>query len=156
MNRTLNSLIVPAVALIGIALTHPAQAALGGSVDSVSADVHAMRGQLVSTPMVQYDVHQIIAGSLTINEYVTRSGQVFAITWQGPTPPNLQQLLGQYFSRFQSAAATAHQNSPGIHRQLVLSEPDLVIQASGRLRAFHGIAYLPALVPAGVSISELQ
>ena len=156
MMLTLRRLAIPATLALGAALATPALGALGGGVDSVASDQQAMRGQLVATPYVQYDVHQIVSGSLTVNEYVNRAGQVFAITWQGATPPNLQQLLGSYFTRFQSAATAAHQINPGIHRQLLISQADLVVQAAGRLRDFRGIAYLPALLPAGVSLSELQ
>ena len=137
-------------------LSGPAQAALGGSIDTVTGDTSALRGQLRSTGFVAYDMHQISSGELVVNEYATRSGQVFAITWHGPAPPNLQLLLGAYFERFRSAAAAAHQANPGIHRVFTLTQPDLVIRSAGRLRAFGGMAYLPALVPAGVSVDQLQ
>lgn len=141
---------------LGHALAGPVWAALGGSTDSVSADANTLRGQLVSTPMAAYDLHQISTGAVVINEYVTRSGRVFAVTWRGPIPPNLRQLLGDYFARFQSAALAAHQVSAGIHRQLSIAQSDLVVQSSGRLRSFRGLAYLPSLLPTGVSVSELQ
>jgi hypothetical protein len=153
---------LPALALLAtllassLLLAGPARAALGGSVDSVTADTSALRGQLRTTGFVDYDMHQISAGQLVVNEYVTRAGQVFAITWHGPTPPNLQQLLGTYFARFQGAAAAAHQANPGIHRVFTLTQSDLVIRQAGRLRAFGGVAYLPALVPSDVSIDQLQ
>jgi Protein of unknown function (DUF2844) len=137
-------------------LASPARAALGGSADSVGADRAVMHGQLRSTPFIAYDQHQITIGSLVVNEYVTRAGQVFAITWKGPTPPDLRQLLGTYFPRMQTAADAEHRAHPGMHRQFALVQSDLVIVNTGRLRDFHGIAYLPALVPAGVSVSELQ
>jgi hypothetical protein len=133
-----------------------AHAALGGTVDSITADTGVLRGQLRSTGFVDYDMHQISSGQLVVNEYATRAGQVFAITWHGPLPPDLQQLLGTYFPRFQSAAAAAQQANPGVHRVFNLAQSDLVIRTIGRLRAFGGIAYLPALVPSDVSIDQLQ
>ncbi len=145
---TLGSLLVSA-----ILVTTPALAALGGATDSVSADNAVLHGQLRSTPFVEYDQHQISTGALLVNEYVSRTGQVFAVTWQGPVPPNLQQLLGAYFGRVQSAAAAAHR--PGMHHQFTLVQSDLVVINTGHLRAFRGIAYLPALVPQGVSVSQL-
>jgi hypothetical protein len=150
--------VLPALMVLGAlaAPAPPAQAALGGTVDSVSADNTALRGQLRATPFVQYDVQEITTGALTVREYVTRSGQVFAVSWQGPVPPDLRQLLGTYFGRFQGAAAAAHRANPGIHRHFALAQSDLVVQSDGRLRAFHGLAYLPALLPDGVSVSELQ
>jgi hypothetical protein len=133
-----------------------ALAALGGDTASVAADRIAFAAQLRSTATLQYDVHEIDSGAQTVREYVTRQGQVFAVTWQGALQPNLRQLLGQYFPRFQSAAAAAHQQSPGQHRQFQLTQPDLVILSSGRLRNFHGIAYLPTLMPAGVTTDQLR
>jgi hypothetical protein len=155
----MRSLAVVALFVLSLAcslLSQPARAALGGGVDSVNADTGAMRGQLRSTGFVDYDLHQISSGDLVVNEYATRAGQVFAITWHGPAPPNLQQLLGTYFGRFRGAALAAHQANPGIHRVFTLAESDLVIRSAGRLRAFAGVAYLPALVPADVAVDQLQ
>jgi Protein of unknown function (DUF2844) len=134
----------------------PARAALGGSAASVTADSALMRAVPRSTSLVQYDVQQIQSGDLTVREYVTRQGQVFAVTWQGPEMPNLQQLLGDYFGSFKAAAVAAHRSYPGIHRQLSITRSDFVLLSSGRMRDFHGLAYVPALVPAGVSVSALQ
>jgi hypothetical protein len=155
--RSWPSVLLTAALFAAVALgSHPAWAALGGGVDSVSADTNAMRGELRSTGFVNYDLHQISSGELVVNEYVTRAGQVFAITWHGPVPANLQQLLGSYFPRFQSAATAAHTAQPGVHRAFALTQSDLVVRSAGRLRAFGGIAYLPALVPSGVSVEQLQ
>src|SRR5262249_55780786 len=126
----------------GLALSSSALAALGGSVDSVAADRTALAAQLRSTAMLQYDVHEIDSGTLTVREYVTRTGQVFAVSWDGPVPPDMHQLLGEYFPRFYQAANAAHEANPGMHRQFSSIESDLVIQSNGRLRAFHGVAYL--------------
>ena len=141
---------------VALAASWPTLAALGGDVGSVAADRTAFAAQLRTTATVQYDVHEISSGAQTVHEYVTRQGQVFAVTWQGAVPPNMRQLLGEYFPRFQSATVAAHQQSPGQHRQFALAQPDLVIQSRGRMRDFHGIAYLPGLVPAGVLIEQLQ
>ena len=137
-------------------ITTTAQAALGGSADSVASDGSALRGQLRSTAFVNYDVQEIDTGALAVREYLTRAGRVFAVSWQGPTLPDLQQLLGTYFGEFQTQVAAARVNNAGIHRQLLIDEPDLVVASAGRLRDFFGIAYVPGLVPAGVSVGELQ
>ncbi len=128
---------------ISLAIASPAHAALGGDAVSVSADRDAFAGELRSIASVQYDLHEITSGALVVHEYVTRQGQVFAVTWQGPTPPDLRQLLGEYFPRFSSATVAAHQASPGVHRQFSIAQPDLVIQSSGRLRSFRGLG-IPA------------
>jgi hypothetical protein len=143
-------------ACIALASSSAALAALGGDAGSVATDRVMFAAQLRSTATLQYDVHEISSGAQTVHEYVSRQGQVFAVTWQGSVPPNLRQLLGEYFGRFQSAAVVAHQQSPGQHRQFNLAQPDFVILSSGRLRNFRGIAYLPTLLPAGVTAEQLQ
>jgi hypothetical protein len=136
-------------------LQAPAAAHLGGDADSVTVDRDALHAQLRSTPMQQYDRHEISTASGTlVREYVTRQGTVFAVTWRGPLPPDLRQLFGKYYEQYQSTAAA--QPRPGMHRQLNIAGPDLVVQATARLRAFGGRAYLPGLVPAGVSVADLQ
>ena len=151
---------IAAASALGLALQLlcqvPAFANLGGDAQTVSTDRAVMRGQLRSTLMQQYDLHEISTdGGTVVHEYVTRQGKVFAITWSGPMPPNLQQLFGSYFEQYRSAAAASAQIHPGMHRQLSIAQPDFVVQSLGRLRAFHGKAYIPSLVPAGVSVANL-
>jgi hypothetical protein len=134
-----------------------ALAALGGDVGSLSTDRESVQGQLQSTPMRQYVLHQITASSGTlIREYETLQGRIFAVSWRGPMPPDLQQLFGSYYDQFQAAAAASAQAHPGMHRQISISQPDFMMQALGRLRSVHGKAFVPSLVPAGVSVAELQ
>ncbi len=142
-----------ALALLPALMPLPAWAHLGGDVASVQADTAALRARIRTTPTVQYDVHEISNDGLVVHEYSTRQGQVFAVTWQGPYKPDLHQLLGSYFAAFQNAASQQH---AGSHRAFALSRPDLVIESTGRMRGFRGVAYLPALVPEGVSVPQLQ
>src|SRR5579863_2828063 len=136
-------------------LQAPATAHLGGDVDSVSADRDALHAQLHSTPMQLYDRHDITTtGGGVVHEYSTRQGTVFALTWQGQLPPDLGQLFGNYYKQYQDAAA-AH-SRPGMHRQLNIANQDFVVQSAGRMRSFRGKAYVPSLVPAGVSVADLQ
>ena len=138
-----------------LVLQAPAKAHLGGDVDSVSVDRDVMHAQLRSTPMQLYDMHEITsAGGGVVHEYSTRQGTVFALTWQGQLPPDLEQLFGNYYKQYQDAAA-AH-SRPGMHRQLSIANPDFIVESSGRMRSFRGKAYVPSLVPAGVSVADLQ
>jgi hypothetical protein len=148
--RALSALAATSLAV----LSGPASAALGGDVASVRADTVQIRGQLVSTEMTAYTQHDITTGPNTIvHEYISRAGKVFAVTWRGPLPPNLPQLFGDYFETYRSAAIA--QSHPGNHRHVSIVQPDFVVQALGRLRAFQGTAYVPSLVPAGVNIADL-
>lgn len=133
----------------------PAFAALGGDVRSVNADRSVMAGQLVSTSMQQYDLHEITtSGGTLIREYMTPQGKVFAVTWRGAFPPNLQQLFGSYYEQYQGSVDA--NTIVGMHRMLSIRQTDFVVQALGRMRAFHGKAYVPSLVPSGISVAALQ
>jgi hypothetical protein len=141
--------------LAALLLSVPAAAHLGGDADSVDNDRQVFQAQLHSVPMQQYNLHEIRAQSGTrLHEYETRAGTIFAVTWQGPLPPDLRQLFGDYYSRYQAAAAAIHR--PGMHRQLNIAGPELVVQSTARPRAFMGLAYIPSLVPPGVSIADLK
>jgi hypothetical protein len=131
-----------------------AHASLGATAATVSADSAALRGQVHSTPLMQYDVQEIDNSAGTVREYVTRAGQVFAVTWQGVAPPDLAQLLGQYFPQLQTATAQASHGA-GAHRRFSVTGADVVLQSVARQRDFHGIAYVPSLVPAGVDTAQL-
>jgi len=87
-----------------------------------------------------------------VTEYLTSTGVVFAVSWHGPFLPDLHQVLGNYFANYQSAA-----RQPVVRRRLVrLSSPDIVIESSGRMRAFTGRAWVPALLPTGVTAADIQ
>ena len=138
-----------------LCLPAPAIAYLGGDADSVSTDRAALTGQLSTTSTPQYDQHDLpLPSGTVVHEYASRAGQIFAISWQGPQPPDLSQLLGSYLLRFTNAANTA-QAQPGLQRQLNSVQPDFVVQSTAHLRSFRGKAFLPGLVPEGVSVERL-
>jgi Protein of unknown function (DUF2844) len=133
-----------------------AWAGLGGTVRSVGADRQALRGGLQSASNEQYSMHVITTdGGTTVNEYANPQGTVFAISWDGPMAPNLQQLLGTYFAQYQSASTDTAAKHPGNHRHLSVVGDDLVVQSSARQRNFHGKAFIRSLVPSGLSIDDL-
>jgi hypothetical protein len=136
------------------ALTGPALASLGGDDASVHRDGDRDGARIRTTPTVSYDVEELTSDSgLTVREYLTRSGKVFAITWQGPVLPDLPALLAEYFPRYKDALQQVSQPATRGHARV--EQQDLVVESDGHMRAFTGRAYLPGLVPPGVSIDAL-
>lgn len=130
-----------------------AHAGLGGPESTVADDVALLQGSIKSTPRTLYQVHDIQLPSGTVlREFATVGGNVFAVSWSGPSMPNLRQALGNYFAAFVAAAKTKH----GDRNHLHIEQPGLVIQSSGHMRAFTGRAYLPDAIPAGVAVEELH
>ncbi len=86
---------------------------------------------------------------------MTLRGKVFAVTWRGPFAPNLQQLFGSYYEQFQAAAQSGRQSRSSTHRMLSIAQPDFVVHELGRMRSYQGKAYVPSLIPEGVSVGTL-
>jgi hypothetical protein len=132
---------------------HTARAALGGGADSVESDRFVMKALASPAPAgaLQSKVLQLPSGTV-VTEYLNGSGTVYAVAWHGPSLPNLRQMLGGYFVRYQSAA----QQPVVRHRLVRLNSPDIVIESSGKMRAFVGRAWVPALLPSGVSAADIH
>ena len=140
--------------LLTAALTpNISSAALGEPESSIQGDVAKLQGAVKSTERLTYRVHEISLPSGTVvREFVAQSGAIFAVAWRGPTMPNLRQALGKYFDNYVATAKA----TPLHHRRLDIAQTDLVVHASGHMRAFSGIAYLPQAIPSGVSLGELK
>jgi len=139
-----------------LAIPIPLSASLGGDASSVQADQIHLQGTLRSIRAENYTVHEIHTPTGTVvREYLSPSGTVFAIAWQGPWPPDMRQLLGDYFDQYAKAAA-AQSNARSGRRPIHVELPGLVVRLGGRPRSFVGQAYLTDQLPAGVSAEELQ
>lgn len=155
LRRVTKSLIVAGIGIMGAQAA--AWAGLGGNADSIVQDRVMMKSQARGVTSYQsYDMHVLSSGTSTIREYVTRSGQVFAVTWTGSAPPNLQQLLGNYSSRFQQATAEHAKASPGMHRVVSVHDSDFIVDSVVHMRAARGRAYIPSLVPSDVTVLALE
>jgi Protein of unknown function (DUF2844) len=130
-----------------------AAAALGEPEASVQTDAVQLRGSLKVTARASYQLHEILLPSGTLlREFASADGKVFAVAWSGPAMPNLRQALGAYFDNYLTAAKGTHSG----HHRLEIHGSGLVVQASGHMRAFSGVAYLPSAVPSGVNVGDLQ
>lgn len=133
----------------------PALAALGGGAASVEADRASLNGSLRVSSAAGYTVHEITTpAGLIVHEYLTSGGQVFAVSWHGPTRPDLRQMLGSSFGEFQQARAKAPPSRD--HRHMSVETPALVVHSSGHLRTFTGRAWLPARLPENFSVSDIN
>jgi hypothetical protein len=142
--------IVSAAALLLPMVCH---ATLGGAP---STDAQASSKVLRAAPASSsspYSVHESrTADGVTIREYATPDNIVFAVSWQGPTRPNMQALLGNYFPNLVAAA----DQGPRGTGPLIASSGELKVESVGRQGAFAGKAYVPRLVPANVDLGALQ
>jgi hypothetical protein len=138
------------------ALPRPLSASLGDDVASVQRDQEKLQASLQRTSKDRYEVHEMHApNNLVVREFVSPAGKVFGVAWQGPTRPDMQQLLGAYFDQF-TQAAEAQKVQRKSHGPLSINESGLVVQMSGHGRWFVGRAYVPQMVPAGMKAEEVR
>ena len=147
-------LALAAAAVIAAVLPRVACATLGEAEISVQTDVARSFASIKSSQIREgYRVHEIQLTSGTVmREYVATDGKVFAVTWQGPTRPDLRQALGQYFDAFVSAPRAKFAD----RRHLQIQQGDLIVQAAGHMGALSGRAYLASAIPSGVNVGDLH
>ncbi|CAB3767378.1 DUF2844 domain-containing protein [Paraburkholderia humisilvae] len=137
-----------------------ANASLGGSVSTVSDDqirlvANHQTADKPATASVGYTVNEMVLPSTTVVREYVAGGKVFAVTWSGPSTPNVQQLLGAYVDQA-SASVRAYRQAHGGIGPVSVSSGDFVFQSSGHMGFYAGRAYIPSAVPSGVSRSDIR
>jgi len=144
------------VVLVTFALTLPAFAELGGYADSVETDRARMKATLKVTQTQAYAVHEIKAPTGTIvREYVSPDGRVFGVAWQGPFLPDLSQLLGSFHAQYSDAVRAEKRTYVG-HRPVDIRQSRLVVQGGGHMLGHFGRAFVPDMLPEGVSTDAIR
>lgn len=130
-------------------------ATLGEPVNSIENDMSIMAATRRNSSIHRrYRMQEIGSSATRVREYSTSSGIVFGIAWDGPAPPDLTQLLGTYAQDYQDALKETSK-SPG-RRSQAIKGSRVVVENWGHMRNLQGRAYDPALLPSGVTPSEIK
>ena len=134
----------------------PASAALGDTASPATLPAPVAASRTLAGGAARIESYFDASGT-RYNAYIAASnGQIFAYTWQGPTPPNLDALLGRYAAAWRSGAAALHATGrDGLHAARV-DTPTVVVETGGHMRSYVGRAWLPAALPAGVTQGDLH
>lgn len=156
MNRLLAVLaLVPALAATPLMPVRHADAALGEpATPAASVRRAASAEQHVITPRNGYSVQEIGSGATSVREYVSPSGIVFAIAWNGVSHPDLTPLMGTYVTEYRQALRQAPKQRG--QRRSQVRAARVIVEKWGHMRNLQGRAYVPALIPEGVSIDEIK
>ena len=147
---------VLALVLSQFAAIPPSWAALGQSTSSVERDRAMIKGQRQSRTATGYSVETITVAGMTIREFVSPDGIVFAVAWKGTGAPDLQLLLGDYFAEYQDGLTVARNRTPRVRKPLMLKTAHLVVERGGFSRSLWGRAFLPAALPPGLATEDIQ
>lgn len=138
-----------------LAQAGPSQATLGEPADSIASDQKALAA-VRPTPTVRnsYTIQELRSDAVVVREYISPAGIVFAIAWDGLIHPDLTPLLGSHAGAYEEALRqTPPQRG---RRQLGVKTNQIVVEKWGQMRNLQGRAYIPALLPSGVSVDEIQ
>lgn len=130
-------------------------AALGGGLDSISSDRQALHAnRRAKSVKDKYSVEEITADAVTVREYVSPSGIVFGIAWNGYVHPDLTPLLGSYTGEYTAARQKAMKKFGS--RRLHLATKNIIVEKWGHMRDLRGRSYAPSLMPTGVISDEIK
>lgn len=138
------------VALLVLLMLAPsAHAGLGDQINSQQSGGAA----LLKESQPSYQVFESVDSTnhVTLEQYATSTGTVFAVAWRGAGMPDLQAVFGAYFTQF----TNLRQHSPASRHLLSIEDPSLMVDIHGPNGDIIGRAWVPALVPAGVDVNTV-
>ena len=147
--------IVVIVSLIAIVDLPKTWAVLGEPASSVETDRLAMAGQFKMIQAQHYTIQEITTSDFVVKEYVS-GNTVFAVAWRGRRPPDLTSILGTYLQEYQEASAAAASTGPRRRRGTRIQALHVVGETGGHAGDVRGRAYLPSLLPPGVTPELIQ
>ena len=155
MKKIINTLFIGFIAVVIIPLTaRLARPTLGESADSVDSDRIAYSAVRHDTQFRRgYSVQNFATDGNDVREYISPSGIVFAIAWNGLSHPDLTTLLGTYLQEFQQALRNTSMQRGKRHVQTKAKR--VIVEKWGHMRSMRGRAYIQALIPSGVTINEI-
>jgi hypothetical protein len=147
------------IVTFGLTFVGTAQAGLG---EKRSAQFDLVKLNYKSQIAVQtsnakpYTVEQLASGSDSILEYHDLSGTCFAVTWTGSSQPDLNPLLAGYAAEHGAALTKQMSQVRGSRAASRVTSENIVVERFGLHGVFHGRAYVPNLIPQGVTLDEIQ
>jgi hypothetical protein len=132
-----------------------AAATLGERVESVEADRTRLSARLAgTTDLGRYRVYTLDSPVSMVRQFARPDGVIFAVAWSGLAVPDLTPLLGAYAADYRAARPLQRPRRGA--RSARVTGQQVVVETWGRMRDLHGLAYLPALLPAGVEPDAMR
>jgi hypothetical protein len=134
-----------------VALT--AQAALGDQLVTTSAT--SVGARKATSSGSSYSVSESTTDDgVMVRQYLDSRGKVFGISWKGTTLPPLSELLGTYLPEYKKEVKSRGRQFG--RRTLKISTDNIVVEGSSRQTDQRGRAYIPASLPQGFDLKEIN
>lgn len=154
-NRVATLILVSCLMVMQFTIVQQSPAALGEPASSVAAGRRALSASQPSTTnRAAYTVQETKTGANSVREYISPSGIVFSVAWNGISHPDLVPLLGSYTDEYRQALQQKPRQRG--QRRIQVKGNRVVVEKWGHMRNLRGRAYVSALIPAGVTIDEIK
>jgi len=130
-------------------------ATLGEVEDSIARDREALSGQQEKVQeQTKFRVHEMLAHSTRIRQFVDSSGQVFALSWRGIAEPDQGVVFGRYAVEVREALANRSVRRGRIPMRLETA--NLIYTRGGHPRDLTGTIYIKNQLPSGVLPKDIK
>jgi uncharacterized protein DUF2844 len=126
---------------------------LGEPVNSAAKNLSSLKVS-AKVSNEKYSVREYEENGNTVREYVSASGIVFAVGWNGISKPDLQALFGAYYNEYLDGLKAVPKQY-GV-KSISMKTAKMLIRRGGRMRDQRGFASIPSLLPDGVNVEDLQ
>ncbi|WP_413294261.1 DUF2844 domain-containing protein [Bdellovibrio sp. HCB185ZH] len=131
-----------------------AEAALGDQLVTTSSSTSSSARKATSSGS-SYSVSEATTDDgVKVRQYVDAQGRVFGISWKGTTLPPLSELLGTYLPEYKKEVKARGRQFG--RRSLKISTDNIVVEGSSRQTDQRGRAYIPASLPQGFDLKEIN
>ncbi|MFZ6749634.1 DUF2844 domain-containing protein [Undibacterium sp. Ren11W] len=135
-----------------------AKAELGAAPSAFNNKADVRKSQSLSSsvavaPKNYRILESVLTTGTTVREYIDANGIVFAVSWNGPFLPDLQNLLGKHFDTMRTEAARVPRAG---YSQLQIIRPEVSIYSGGHMRAFIGRAWIVSEFPSDFKQEDIQ
>ncbi|GAB2870009.1 DUF2844 domain-containing protein [Paraburkholderia jirisanensis] len=127
--------------------------------NALTTDMSTASGASTPAAALPYTVRETRLGTGTvIHEYLTQGGVVFGVAWQGKFLPPLADIFGDtYYQQYVAGAQAVRAARGGIARgPMLVDQSGLVVHSGGHPGGFAGSAWIPSLLPAGVTGVDIR
>lgn len=128
-------------------------AALGNSRDMIGSTNVSAAGKVITYfSGKSYSVHSYTDRTgVNIKEFSRADGMIFAVSWYGPSLPDMRDLLGSYFNEY-----TQYLSAQKSRKYVAANLVHLVFKSTGGARFFAGHAYAPFLIPGDFESKDFE
>lgn len=105
-----------------------------------------------------FGVRETKVAGTSVREFVAPNGEIFGVTWVGHRHPNFRALLGSYADEYDQALRASRKGRAAHsgQRSREVRSAHLVVQIAGHFRKMEGRAYVPGLLPEGVTANDIH